>query len=422
MPLNQLSNTAQSGDYNNNNNQVDMISSLDQNLKNALDEDFFYEPFRISPSTINSQQWPFEIDFDKSFSKSSNNATSQKNNNRQQLSKNSKNSNNNNNKCYPCKKLPLIKSANSVDKNEQTVTNEQYSRIYTLQNHHHLRREMYSSYGNAGLTGASNLIMSTYNSTRRCVSAKMLQNPVQHKVYTSRPVYDSVKTTLDNLDEMNRNNYNSDYEIDKEIDDEDDVYSKRNVLVNKEEHMRRMSVMPGKSFRSQRTKSISIDHVPVSNKKLDSQKARIPFGISSKNNNNNNQQQQLLQQQQAQQNNQGYFSQKSFISSLSSNTKNNLTSSGSSVADLNQSTANNNNNNNKLSSLALAIQHQEEIYSLIDQKTLKNFNLAAAAGHLTQRSIKPNKQLRNEITTILYKKTNKLHNSRSKIRPKTSKT
>jgi hypothetical protein len=112
------------------------------------------------------------------------------------------------------------------------------------------------------------------------------------------------------------------------------------------------------------------------------------------------------------------------MSSLSSNTKNNLTSSGSSVADLNQSTTNNNNNNNnnKLSSLALAIQHQEEIYSLIDQKTLKNFNLAAAAGHLTQRSIKPNKQLRNEITTILYKKTNKLHNSRSKIRPKTSKT
>ena len=412
MTVNHSNPNAQSIEFNSNTNQADMISSLDQNLKNALDEDFFYEPFRISPSTINNQQWPFEIDFDKSLVKTSN-SNSQKNDKRQQSSKNNKN----NNKCYPCKKLPLIKTATSLDKTEQPTNSEQYSRIYTLQNHHHLRREMYSSYGNAGLTGVSNLTMSTYNSTRRCVSAKMMQNPVQHKVYTSRPVYDSVKTTLDNFDESNQNNFNSDYEIDKEIDDEDDIYSKRNVLVNKEMHLRRMSVMPGKSFRSQRTKSISIDHIPVSNKKLDSQKARIPFAISSKNNPNN-----TNNQQQAPQNNQGYLSQKSFISTLSSNTKNNLTSSGSSVADLNQSSSNNNNNNNKLSSLALAIQHQEEIYSLIDQKALKNFNLAAATGHLVQRSNKPNKQLRNEITTILYKKTNKLHNSRSKVRPKTSKT
>lgn len=153
--------------------------------------------------------------------------------------------------------------------------------------------------------------------------------------------------------------------------------------------------------------------------------ARIPFNVqqSSK----SNQQLMSIQQQQVAQN-QAFLNQKSFISSLSSNTKNNLTSSGSSVTDMYQSTNNNfnsnNNNNNKLSSLALAIQHQEEIYSLIDQKAIKNFNIATTTGQLTRRSsAKPSKLMQNEITTILYKKTNKLHHSRSKlVRPKTSKT
>ena len=218
------------------------------------------------------------------------------------------------------------------------------------------------------------------------------------------------------LDEVNRNNYNSDYDIDREVEDEDDVYARKNLLVNKEEHMRRMVLTPGKTFKSQRTKSISIDHMPVSSKKLDAQKSRIPFGVQATTRNSALKNQLLQQVQQ----NQAYLSQKSFISSLSSNTKNNLTSSGSSVADLNQSTTNNFNSSNKLTSLALAIQHQEEIYSLIDQKAIKKFNMNAQAA--ARHSPKPVKPMSNEITTILYKKTNKLHHSRSKIRPKTSKT
>ena len=277
-----------SGDYS---NQTEPTSNLDQSLKNAFDEDFFYEPFRISLSTINNQQWPFEMDFEKSFknasssnaANNSNGTSSQKGAYRQQSSKSKNNAlaTSTSNKCYTCKKLPVIKTAMSLDKAVDT-TGEPYSRIYTLQNHQHLGREMYSSYGNAGLVGSSNLTVSTYNSSRRCVSAKMIQPPNQSKVYTSRPVYDEAKCTLDNTDEINRNNYNSDYDIEKEVDDEDDVYSKRNVLVNKEEQMRRMSLMPGKSFRSQRTKSISIDHIPISNKKLESQKVNLSRPINLK--------------------------------------------------------------------------------------------------------------------------------------------
>ena len=190
MPLNQV-NTA---DFS---NQSEMLATLDQNLKNGFDEDFYYEPFRISPTTINNQQWPFEIDFEKSFKPNTTaNATQNQNpkNSRQQSSKNKVS--NGATKCYTCKKLPVIKTASSIDKSSD-ATNEQYTRIYTLQNHQHLGREMYSSYGNAGLTGTSSLMTSTYNSMRRCISAKMTQISDE----PNRMDYETAKASLSNADE-----------------------------------------------------------------------------------------------------------------------------------------------------------------------------------------------------------------------------
>ncbi|CAF0842004.1 unnamed protein product [Brachionus calyciflorus] len=72
------------------------------------------------------------------------------------------------------------------------------------------------------------------------------------------------------------NNYNEEFNIDKVNKlDEDYTNPQMNIQVNKEEHLRKMNILPGKTFRSQRRKSISIEHVPVSKKKYQAQKSRI---------------------------------------------------------------------------------------------------------------------------------------------------
>ena len=388
------------------NNEI--ATSFDINYKNALDEDFFYEPFRISPTTITNQQWPFEVDYDKPKV------------NRKQSSK-SKNSNNS--KCYTCKKLPVIKSdqnLNSLDNSNQN----QIGRIYTLnqqqqqsQSAQNLpqnqlnneqnkiqRKELNlqgtgqisllpsnnnnNNYNNNNSINTNRSITNfTYNAMRRCVSAKLQPQIAQIQSKS----YDGTKYTLDN-DDANRNNYNSDYEIDKEIDDEDTIYSKKNLLVNKEEQLRKMTLIPGKTFKSQRRKSISIDHVPVSTKKIELQKNKIPLAPKSS---FKSQQQQPIPQPLP-------LNQAHLIIHNQQHPK--FISNSRNLSD--SSTA-------KLANLTLAIQHQEEIYSLIDNKAIKKLS------NVGRHSAK-SKSMNNEITTILYKKTNKL-NSKSK-RPKTSKT
>ena len=46
--------------------------------------------------------------------------------------------------------------------------------------------------------------------------------------------------------------------------------------------MRRMNIIPGRTFRSQRTKSISIEHIPASRKKFDTQTQRMRIVMTAK--------------------------------------------------------------------------------------------------------------------------------------------
>jgi hypothetical protein len=67
----------------------------------------------------------------------------------------------------------------------------------------------------------------------------------------------------------------------------------RNLDVNKEEQLRKMNLLPGKTFYSQRSKSISIEHVPPSQKKIETQKARLPFAMATYQQNKSQQNQQI---------------------------------------------------------------------------------------------------------------------------------
>lgn len=116
--------------------------------------------------------------------------------------------------------------------------------------------------------------------------------------------------------------------------------------------MRRMSILPGKSFRSQRRKSISVEHVPVSKKKIDTQKARIPLTT----NHSNPYQAQLVQQQQQ-------HHQQLVQQLISGHTKKMIVKNQVVVAKSSQ------NVDLGLKPSNLAVQHQEEIYSLIDSNT-----------------------------------------------------
>lgn len=56
----------------------------------------------------------------------------------------------------------------------------------------------------------------------------------------------------------------------------------RKCEVNKEEQMRHMNIIPGRTFRSQRTKSISIEQIPVSRKKFETQTQRMRIVMTAK--------------------------------------------------------------------------------------------------------------------------------------------
>lgn len=60
----------------------------------------------------------------------------------------------------------------------------------------------------------------------------------------------------------------------------------RKCEVNKEEQIRRLNIIPGRTFRSQRTKSISIEHIPASRKKFDTQTQRMRIVMTAKSSEN----------------------------------------------------------------------------------------------------------------------------------------
>lgn len=195
-----------------------------------------------------------------------------------------------NGKCYTCKKLPVIKTDESNLQAQNVNTNSKNPK-QQIQNQNirpklatstPLKSNKKNENEDKTTTITTTLLNPTYTSASRCVSAK-IQVPNQQLpiASTSRVNLSSAKTNKSVIDvvDFTKNNYNNEYSIDKEILDEDDINVRKNLIVNKEEQLRKMNILPGKTFRSQRRKSISVDHVPVSKKKIETQKARIPLTV-----------------------------------------------------------------------------------------------------------------------------------------------
>ena len=187
------------------------------------DYEFYYDPFKLDIQNA-KQQWPFELEFDMEKKK---------------LNRSIKT------KCNTCKKLPSIKTDEKQTKQMSRVVREK-SNVAANE----------SKYMNP-----------TFNSSSRCTSAKNSDPTI-----TQTKKCTNFKGKTFNV----MNNYSDEFNIDKRSkEDEDFKDLKENVRVNKEDHMRKMNILPGKSFRSQRRKSISIEHVPASQKKLETQKAKV---------------------------------------------------------------------------------------------------------------------------------------------------
>lgn len=180
------------------------------------DFEYYYDPFKMDIPSHN-QEWPYELEFEME---------------RKKIMRSTKP------KCNTCKKLPSIKTD---EKSKQTKPLREKSNV----------------------SSESKYLGHTFNSASRCTSAKNQQT-------------ESKKNTGGKNKLILMNNYSDEFDIDKRSkEDEDYKDLKANIRVNKEEHMRKMNILPGKSFHSQRRKSITIEHVPYSQKKLETQKAKV---------------------------------------------------------------------------------------------------------------------------------------------------
>lgn len=398
------------------------LISLNGVATDLNDDEFYYEPFKLSPTTRNNNTWPFEVDFEKPKQ-----VIAKKQNNNQSLSKSKSG------KCLTCKKLPVSKtedqlastsnSTNPINKTNnfnnlaamsqsKTGVQQQSSQNMRQKISPNIPFRMSDSDKPAPFTASltTTLLNPTYNSVRRCISAK--QQPVISQT-DAKPALNNRQSSakmsrsyvIDVVD-FNRNNYNDEFDIDKEIVDEDDIDFLKNVEMNKEEQLRKMNILPGKNFRSQRRKSISIDHVPVSKKKIETQKTRILLTT----------QKCQLQEQQAQTLNKqclSYQLKQDQVKSLSSKSSGNLEMKFTKKNQM------------------LAVQHHEEIYSLINKKTndLNNSSNKSCLFDYSNEEKKHRNLIKNEdLATIVYKKANKLSvknftnvNLSNSKRPKTSK-
>lgn len=151
------------------------------------------------------------------------------------------------NKCFPCKKLPIVQRSQTTlnIQNRTTGPNDcppcQPRIVITP-----------ASNTNMGQVSASNHQNQTYCSSRRSVSAKL---KASRSFQQYRPSLAMADTDI--------------------MQHDMEFVAGRKTDVNKEEQMRRMNIIPGRTFRSQRAKSISVEHVPPSRKKLDTQTRRV---------------------------------------------------------------------------------------------------------------------------------------------------
>ena len=194
--------------------------------------------------------WPYEMDFDKQSKKKQ--ASGRKNS-----------------KCMPCKKLPLVKVELPLEAETLNPLGLNASQRFRTKYNYVTRTESDSK---PQMTHLSQ----TYSSLRRSVSAKMNtsnQTPIRNYLRISMNRSRTMLTDTDqDKDEVDDEQDNDEDEREDEIELE---VLRRNLEVNKEEQMRKMNILPGKTFRSQRTKSISIEHVPPSKIQLESQKSKI---------------------------------------------------------------------------------------------------------------------------------------------------
>ena len=220
-----------------------------------FEEECLYEQFRLSPTTIKSQMWPYELEFDKFTKKKSTSSNSKKNP-----------------KCFPCKKLPLVKVELPIEAELLNPfgisSSQQFKSKYSFTSSKPVENE--------NLKSQLTHLNQTYNSLRRSVSGKLsVQNP---------PIRSYLRISMNrhsNNSNIDQNDPDQEDENDFEnnFDDEDAEVEinllRKNIQVNKEEQMRKMNLLPGKTFRSQRTKSISIEQVPQSKKQIDNQKSKV---------------------------------------------------------------------------------------------------------------------------------------------------
>ena len=262
---------------------------------NALAEDDYYHPFRLSPTCLQTQTWPFELEFDKYVKR------------RTFICKKSV-------KCFQCRKLPNMKlemsqvSSTTVQttSKQPQLPQQQVSKAKGLfmsnvaaykstpnPQEKQVETPKQPAVNNTEKINVSNrqfaYLNSTFNSSRRCMSAKVSGHGVQpfknlikfsfnagkqrvQEAPTQQeavPQIEEVNYEIECETECNSELNNDCYEIDKSLT--------RNIQVNKEEHLSKATILPGKSFRSQRTKSISVEHVPPSKKLIDMQKLKVPF-------------------------------------------------------------------------------------------------------------------------------------------------
>ena len=248
----------------------------------------------------------------------------------------------------------------------------------------------------------------TYNSARRCVSAKMQISKPENSNNNANSNENIEIIDLNDLSKLsNEDSAEKDSLLDPET--EELIYIRRNIDANKEEQMRKMNLLPGKTFFSQRSKSISIDHVPNSKKKLDTQKARIPFSPSTiQNKANSNLNKNSVKNLEALSTNLSVFSNVNMpVSSCNSNFSVNGSFSVASP---------------RLVASNLASQHQEEIYALINKKKSKDLlNLNKLADNGLNSKLHLNVNTNEKLVSSIGTKKSYKSSLKTYKRPKTSK-
>lgn len=415
-----------------------------------------YEIYRLSPNTLNTQKWPFEVDFAESKltkSQSVGKRLGQQANSSSTLSKTKPAE-----KCYPCKKLPVMGNikpqAPTTNLQQQPVTNRTPSRNVNPTSLNRIKSspsklmkqpidtDPSSSTSNTPTT--STVLNATYNSSRRSFLAKL--NLAQKKIAPATTVIVVDGAELSSTIPKTTNEPSS---TDDSALYTDELKSTKKYLdVNLREQFRKMNILPGKTFKSQRKKSISIEHVPVSRRKIHTQKTRIlltahssvnlandpndPNMINSKMISNQNYSVQNL--------NDNFQKSKSTLQQesadrVSVNDQLSRMIQAKPAASSSSSCSATSFSSNLKKNLALAIQHHEEIYSLIksnhNNNNVSNNNQPSVKNAFIDNSLNTSPSLNStDLSSFIFKAskyslrndtTNSLVNSFNRNRPKTSK-